>query len=115
MSKKYRPILAKALQKISIFTTFCKKAFHKSPYLVLTFIFITWVLFFDSADLATQYKLTKRINKLFEEQTFYQKQIAIMQQEQEALIADKTLLEKFAREKYFMKKPTEDIYIVLKP
>lgn len=115
MSKKYSPILAKALQKLSIVTALCKKAFHKSPYLVLTFICITWVLFFDSADLATQYKLTKRINKLLAAQTFYQKQIAIMQQEQEALIADKALLEKFAREKYFMKKPTEDVYILLKP
>ncbi len=115
MKRKVASILTKSLQNLRIVTGMCKKALTKHPYIVITCIFISWVMFFDSADLTTQYKLQKRINKLLVEQTYYQKQIAIMHQEQQELIANEALLEKFAREKYLMKKPNEDIYIVIEP
>ncbi len=115
MIRKYLPILTRPLQKLQRIAAICKATFKKRPYLMITLIFITWVLFFDSADLTSQYKLTRRINKLLAEQTYYQKQIAIMQAEQQALMSSDALLEKFAREKYFMRKPTEDLYIVIAP
>jgi len=84
----------------------------KNPYLLLTIGFLTWMLFFDSADLMTQYKLTRRIKKLHEEQIYYLKQIESVTQERQELMSNEELLEKFAREKYLMKKPTEDVYII---
>jgi cell division protein DivIC len=84
----------------------------KSPYMLLTLGFAIWMLFFDSADLMTQYKLTRQIRKLREEQIYYLKQIEIVTKERQELMSSEELLEKFAREKYLMKKPTEDIYIL---
>jgi len=112
MKLKYISTLARLLKTLRIITAIFGTALKKEPYLVITFIFISWVLFCDSADLTTQYKLQKKINKLLAEQTYYQKQIEIMQQE---VISNEALLEKFAREKYLMKKPTEDIYIIIEP
>lgn len=96
----------------SLLIEVCKNAIRKTPYLTLTIGFITWMLFFDSADLITQYKLTRRIKKLHEEQTYYLKQIEIVTKERQELMSSEELLEKFAREKYLMKKPTEDVYII---
>ncbi len=90
----------------------CKNAIRKNPYLTLTIGFIGWMLFFDSADLITQYKLTRRIKKLHEEQIYYLKQIEIVTKERQELMSSEELLEKFAREKYLMKRPTEDVYII---
>lgn len=36
-----------------------------------------------------------------------------IQQERNALFSNPEMLEKFAREKYLMKKPTEDLYVVV--
>jgi cell division protein FtsB len=90
----------------------CKNTIKKNPYLTLTIAFISWMLFFDSADLITQYKLTRQIKKLREEQNYYLKQIEVVTKERQELMSSEELLEKFAREKYLMKKPTEDIYII---
>eukprot|EP01132_Coremiostelium_polycephalum_P000354 gene354-449_t len=84
----------------------------KHPYLLLTSIFISWILFFDSADLRTQYQLSQKVKKLQEEKYYYVAQIDIIKKEREELISNEELLEKFAREKYFMKRPTEDVYII---
>lgn len=86
----------------------------KNPYLILTIGFITWMLFFDSADLIGQYKLTRQIKKLHEEKIYYLRQIEAVTKERQELMSSEALLEKFAREKYLMQKPTEDVYIIEK-
>lgn len=88
--------------------------FVKNPYFLLTFGFVFWMLFFDSEDLFKQYQLARKVKQLHEEKTYYLEQIEIVKKEREELMSDEELLEKFAREKYFMKKPTEDVYIVEK-
>ena len=86
--------------------------FIKNTYVLLTLGFLVWMVFFDSEDLVTQYRLNKKIQKLQEEKRYYSQQIEIVTRERQELMSDEELLEKFAREKYFMKKPTEDIYII---
>lgn len=98
--------------RVELLIRLCKNAIRKNTYFTLTVSFVIWMLFFDSADLVTQYKLIKRIKKLYTEQTYYLKQIEMVTQEREELISSEELLEKFAREKYLMKKPTEDIYVI---
>jgi cell division protein DivIC len=39
--------------------------------------------------------------------------IAEVKSDREELLSDDALLEKFARENYLMKKPTEDIYVIV--
>ena len=87
--------------------------FISNSYFLLTLGIICWMLFFDSEDFVTQYQLTKKVKKLHEEKAYYLEQIEIVKIEREELMSNQELLEKFAREKYFMKKPTEDVYIIV--
>ena len=84
--------------------------FISNSYFLLTIGFACWMLFFDSEDLVAQYQLTKKVKKLNEEKAYY---IEIVKKEREELMSNQELLEKFAREKYFMKKPTEDVYVIV--
>lgn len=72
------------------------------------------MLFFDSDSLQRQFKLSQTIQNLKKQEKFYRQEIKKNQNAVNALKYDTTLLEKYAREKYFMKKDNEDIYIVIK-
>jgi cell division protein FtsB len=69
--------------------------------------------FFDSNDLFTQYKLSSKINNLESQREYYIERIEEVKKDREELLSNPELLEKFARENYLMKKPTEDIYILV--
>ena len=86
----------------------------KNFYFIVGFFFLLWLLIFDSNDLFTQRKLSKKKKDLQEEKEFYEDKILEVQNDQEALLTDDEALEKLAREKYLMKKDSEDVYIVVK-
>ena len=95
------------------------KLFHKIPplfrnfyFLVGTF-FLVWMLFFDSNDLITQVKLSSKLSELTSTKEFYENKIVEVRNDREALLNDKALLEKIAREKYLMKKESEDLFIIV--
>lgn len=71
------------------------------------------MMFFDRNDLMSQYDYRTELNKLQEEKDFYTIEIAEVQQALTELSTDQTMLEKFAREKYLMKKDNEDVYIII--
>jgi len=85
----------------------------KSPYSLLISGFLLWMLLFDSEDLGTQYRLYRRYKQLASEKVYYQTQIRRIQKDREELASNQDLLEKFAREKYFMKKKSEDLYVIV--
>jgi cell division protein FtsB len=85
----------------------------KNKYVYATLIFLVWLTFFDNNSLITQYKLSGTLNKLQEEKVYYEKEIEKNRLEVEQLLTNKENLEKFAREKYLMKKKDEDIFIVV--
>ena len=79
---------------------------------VLIFVpFLVWMLFFDENSYLVHRKFDKEINDLENTITFYKTKIA----EDKATIKklkDSLQLERFAREKYLLKKDNEDIYII---
>lgn len=86
----------------------------KNRYVLVGLIFLIWMLFFDSNDLISQYKYKQKLNQLEESKMFYLQQIDEVKQDKEELFTNLEKLEKFAREKYKMKRDDEDLYIVLK-
>lgn len=76
-------------------------------------IFVLWMLFLDSNNLGAQYQLTKKYLNLEEELHYYEEKIEEVKQEREELFSDPHMLEKFAREKYLMRKPTEDVFVLV--
>ncbi|MEL6539427.1 MAG: septum formation initiator family protein [Bacteroidota bacterium] len=87
----------------------------QNPYFLISVGFVVWMLFFDLEDFGTQYRLWRKLNQLRAEKQYYHEQIIKLKQDHEGLTQDKALLEKLAREKYFMKKKTEDLYVIIDP
>ncbi len=82
-------------------------------YLVTTVLFLVWMLFFDSNDFVTQYQMGKKLADLEEEKQHYLDKMQEVQKDRKELLGNPALLEKFAREKYLMKRPTEDVFIIV--
>ncbi len=74
--------------------------------------FITWMLIFDSNDWVTRYQMGAKLRELGNEKEHYQEKIEEVKKDQAELMGNKELLEKFAREKYLMKKESEDIFVI---
>ncbi|MCS6967679.1 MAG: septum formation initiator family protein [Bernardetiaceae bacterium] len=81
-------------------------------YFIFGGLFIIWMLFFDGNNFYNQYQMRKQINQLQQERNYYKANVEQLRREIEELERNPKALEKFAREKYLMKKPQEDIYIV---
>lgn len=80
---------------------------------MLSFLFLAvWVLFFDDMDYFTQRDRLAELNKLNQKKAYYLKEIETAKQELADIKNSDEALEKFAREKYLMKKNGEDIYII---
>ncbi|MEO0553338.1 MAG: septum formation initiator family protein [Bacteroidota bacterium] len=88
--------------------------YTKNFYFIFTALFLIWMLFIDANDFVTQYKLNQQRKNLEDEKAYYQDKIVEVRNEREELLSNDKLLEKFAREKYLMKKPGEDLFIVVK-
>ncbi|MBS1524641.1 MAG: septum formation initiator family protein [Bacteroidetes bacterium] len=86
----------------------------RNKYFVVSLAFLVWMVFFDKNDLFSQYQYHSQLSKLKHERDFYQKETARVHQELDELTTNKEMLEKFAREKYLMKKDNEDVFVIVK-
>jgi cell division protein FtsB len=85
----------------------------KSKYVLTAAGFVVWVLFFDSRDLITSHFREKgELNRLEKSKKYYEQEITTTKQELEQLKTNPTLLEKYARERYLMKRDNEDLFLV---
>jgi cell division protein FtsB len=84
----------------------------RSFYFITAACFVLWMLFLDNNDLFSRFKLSRKMNSLENEKEYYQEKIKEVEQDRDELFGDKESIEKFAREKYLMKKENEDIFIV---
>ena len=82
-------------------------------YVLATLSFLVWMIFIDSNNIPTHWRLTKQLWELEEQKEFYKQKKVQVQKERKELFGNPELLEKIAREKYLMKKPTEDLYVVV--
>lgn len=87
--------------------------FTKNFYFIFGFSFLIWMLFIDTNDVFTQMKLRNKLHNLEDEKAYYLEKIDEVREEREELLSNDELLEKFAREKYLMKKESEDLFIVV--
>lgn len=87
-------------------------AIFKNFYFLSSIFFLVWMLFFDSNDIITHLKLSDKQEELESAKEFYESKIVEVKNDREALLNNEELLEKLAREKYLMKKESEDIYII---
>lgn len=86
----------------------------RNKFFVVSLAFLVWMVFFDRNDLFSQYQYHSRLGKLKQERDFYKKETAQVHQDLDELTTNKEKLEKFAREKYLMKKANEDVFVIAK-
>ncbi|SEP20717.1 septum formation initiator family protein [Mucilaginibacter sp. OK283] len=85
----------------------------KNKFFLVTLAFVVWMIFFDKNDLFSQYEYRTQVNKLKKERDFYKAQTDQVTKELNELTSNRQQLEKFAREKYLMKKDNEDVYLIV--
>ena len=81
-------------------------------YFVTGVSFMLWMTFLDSNDLINRYRLSAKLRSLENEREYYREKINQVEKDREELMGTPELLEKFAREKYLMKKQSEDIFVI---
>jgi cell division protein DivIC len=85
----------------------------KNKYLLTAVGFTIWILFFDARDFITShFRERGELMKLEQSKKYYEQQIAASKQELEQLKSNPALLEKYAREKYLMKRDNEDLFLI---
>ncbi|TXI15127.1 MAG: septum formation initiator family protein [Pedobacter sp.] len=85
----------------------------KNKYIISSTFFVLWMLFFDRNDLMSQYQYWNQLKKLEAEKSFYTKEIKTIKKDLNELNTNPIMLEKFAREKYLMKKENEDLFVIV--
>ncbi len=83
-----------------------------NKYLITGIAFAIWMLFFDRNDLPLQLKRVQELNRLQENEKVMDNQITNTKHELTLLKTNPETLEKYAREKFMMKKDNEDLYII---
>ncbi|HAK11519.1 MAG: septum formation initiator family protein [Chitinophagaceae bacterium] len=80
-------------------------------FLAITF-FVVWMLFFDERNYFDQRDERQKLEKLEAKKKYYETEIEKARKELQDLQNNPAALEKYARERYLMKKQGEDIYII---
>lgn len=85
----------------------------RNKYILSIAIFVVWICFFDRNDLFTQYDRKQELNKLQASATFYEKEIKSTKKHLTELNNDPLVLEKMARENFYMKRNGEEVFVVI--
>ena len=85
----------------------------KNKYFLTFIVLLVYILFFDRNDIISQIELTRKLNKLKQEKKYFSDEVEKNKKEMNELKTNPENLEKFAREKYLMKKDNEDIFVIV--
>lgn len=88
-------------------------SFLKNKYKLALAAFFIWILFFDSNNLISQFRLVFNLHDLKKQKAFYLDEIKKDSTALYVLRHDTASLEKFARENYLMKRDNEDIFLIV--
>ncbi|WP_317040318.1 FtsB family cell division protein [Hymenobacter actinosclerus] len=75
--------------------------------------FLVWMFLFDANDLVRQYDMYAKLQELEGDREYYLREIEKVKKDRAELLSSPELLEKFAREKYIMKRPGEDVFVLV--
>lgn len=84
----------------------------KNKYLLTGAFFVIWMFFFDPKDILTGVERQSKLNELETSEKHLKQLITESHQELDLLQNNARSIEKYAREKYMMKKDNEDLFIV---
>ena len=86
--------------------------FIKNKYIVAILLFVVWMLFFDPKDWTTISERQDKLEELQNSERVLTERIKNSRKELTLLKTSAETIEKYAREKYMMKKDNEDLFII---
>ncbi|HPT15284.1 MAG TPA: septum formation initiator family protein [Bacteroidales bacterium] len=87
--------------------------FLKDKYFLTIVVFLVWILFLDRNNLISQFRLHKELQAHKRQMEFYLKETFNDSVALQKITTDTAEMERVAREKYFMKRDSEDIYLII--
>ena len=84
----------------------------RNKFLLATTGFVVWMLFFDRNDVLTQLERKRELAALRQSRQYFEQQIAEHRKFSKDLQFNASAIEKYAREKYLMKRENEDLFII---
>ena len=86
----------------------------KNKYLLTGSFFVIWMLFFDPKDILSDFERRSKLNELQNSEQHLKQLITESNTELNLLKNNAQSIEKYAREKYLMKKDSEDVFVIVK-
>lgn len=100
-------------KKIAPFAPYLKwLGYIINRYTIVGVAFIIWMLFFDQNSLITHRELDKQIRSLERDEAYFQKNLENENEKLKMLQNNPAEIERIAREKFYLKKDNEDIFII---
>jgi len=87
-------------------------AWLRNKFFIAFAAFVVWMLFFDERDVFTMRHHRQELRELQKSEEYYTDQINKEKTELEKLKNNPATLEKYAREKYYMKRDNEDLFLL---
>ena len=85
----------------------------RNRYFVIALVFAIWVIFFDRNNVIAQFKLQKTLEELDDKKSYYKREIGKVKRDSRELFSADGAIETFARERYYMKKSNEDVFVIV--
>ncbi|TDB68783.1 FtsB family cell division protein [Arundinibacter roseus] len=92
-----------------------RKAFlFLRKFYAATFIgWLVWIFVIDDNNLFVVWENRQKMLDLERDRSYFIEQVKLVRKEHDEVFGSKALLEKWAREKYMMRKPSEDVYVIV--
>lgn len=84
-----------------------------NKYVLSVILFLIWISFFDRNDLFTQWERKQELKKLEQSASYYEKGISDTKKNLTDLNNNPAMLEKFARENFYLKRSNEQVFLVI--
>ena len=84
-----------------------------NKYVITICLFLIWMIFFDKTSFLVIHELNGEISKYEDQLDYYKSEYKKNDDFYKKLMNNKSEKEKYARENYFMKKPNEQIFILV--
>jgi cell division protein FtsB len=91
------------------------KNWFRNKYFLSIVGLLGWLIFFDEDHIAKQFGLYMDLRERKQQVHYLEQQIDSLRKDRAQLFADPESRERFAREKYLMKRDNEDLFIVTPP
>ena len=89
--------------------------FIYNKYFLAAALFVVWMLFFDRNDFFTQANRKNDLKQIEESKEYFAQKITEGKKFSMDMRSNADAVERFAREKYLMKRDNEDLFLIQKP